>query len=127
MISSTPSNFTRIPLGAISALKSFCLLICFIPLLWDTSEANHGEPFHKAVMIEYVGVVHGGVPEGPQRKLLDAPLDVLVATPGRLVQHLDAGSLFLGDVRHVVLDEVDTMFDAGFGPELDRAGVHRER
>ena len=33
-----------------------------------------------------VGAVHGGVPEGPQRRLLDSPLDVLVATPGRLVQ-----------------------------------------
>ena len=67
-----------------------------------------------------VAVVHGGVPDGPQLKRLRAsPVDLLVATPGRLVKLMEAGGLFLGDVRHVVMDEVDTMFDAGFGPELD--------
>uniref|UniRef100_A0A7S2BW37 RNA helicase n=1 Tax=Haptolina brevifila TaxID=156173 RepID=A0A7S2BW37_9EUKA len=68
-----------------------------------------------------VGVIHGGVPDGPQRRRLEErPLDLLVATPGRLLKLMEAGSLYLGDVRHVVLDEVDTMFEAGFGPELDR-------
>ena len=66
-----------------------------------------------------VGVVHGGVPESAQRRQLDLPIDVLVATPGRLVSHLRSGNVYLGDVRHVVLDEVDTMFDAGFGAELE--------
>ena len=67
-----------------------------------------------------VAVVHGGVPDAPQlRRLSGAPVDLLVATPGRLVKLMELGGLFLGDVRHVVLDEVDTMFDAGFGPELD--------
>ena len=66
-----------------------------------------------------VQVVHGGVPDGPQRKKLERPVDLLVATPGRLLKLMEGGALFLGDVRHVVLDEVDTMFEAGFGPELD--------
>ena len=67
-----------------------------------------------------VACVHGGVPENPQlKRLRDYPVDVLVATPGRLTKLMEAGGLYLGDVRHVVLDEVDTMFDAGFGPELD--------
>ena len=67
-----------------------------------------------------VAVVHGGVPDAPQlRRLASFPVDLLVATPGRLVKLMEAGGLYLGDVRHVVLDEVDTMFDAGFGPELD--------
>ena len=56
------------------------------------------------------------VPDAPQRKRLERAVDVLVATPGRLIKLMEAGALFLGDVRHVVLDEVDTMFDAGFGP-----------
>lgn len=67
-----------------------------------------------------VGIVHGGVPDGPQRRRLqERPLDLLIATPGRLLSLMEANALYLGDVRHVVLDEVDTMFDAGFGPELD--------
>ena len=37
-----------------------------------------------------------------------------------LLQHLDRGAGYLGDVRHVVVDEVDTMFAAGFGAELAR-------
>jgi len=44
--------------------------------------------------------------------MLSLPVDVLVATPGRLLQLVDKGSLFLGDVRHVIVDEVDTMFEA---------------
>jgi superfamily II DNA/RNA helicase len=67
-----------------------------------------------------VGLVHGGVPLGPQAKRLDRPTDLLIATPGRLVKLMGEGAVYLGDVRHVVLDEVDTMFDAGFGPELDK-------
>ena len=67
-----------------------------------------------------VAEVHGGVPDAPQLKRLQHPTDVLVATPGRLVKLMERQGLYLGDVRHMVLDEVDTMFDAGFGPELDR-------
>ena len=67
-----------------------------------------------------VSVVHGGVPDAPQLKRLQNPTDVLVATPGRLIKLMDLGGLYLGDVRHVVMDEVDTMFEAGFGDELER-------
>ena len=51
--------------------------------------------------------------------MLSLPVDVLVATPGRLLQLVDKGSLFLGDVRHVIVDEVDTMFEAF---EINRDG-----
>ena len=51
---------------------------------------------------------------------LPAPVDLLVATPGRLLQHLDRSTVYFGDVRHVVIDEVDTMFESGFGEELER-------
>ena len=61
-----------------------------------------------------------GVPDAPQLKRLQNPTDLLVATPGRLVKLMDLGGLYLGDVRHVVMDEVDTMFEAGFGDELER-------
>ncbi|EOD41633.1 helicase [Emiliania huxleyi CCMP1516] len=67
-----------------------------------------------------VKAVSGGTPVAPQARMLSLPVDVLVATPGRLLQLVDKGSLFLGDVRHVIVDEVDTMFEAGFGDELDK-------
>ena len=53
-----------------------------------------------------------------QREQLGGPLDLVVATPGRLLQHLKEGSVHLGDVRYVVLDEADTMLDRGFEPEV---------
>jgi superfamily II DNA/RNA helicase len=67
-----------------------------------------------------VKVVHGGTLVAPQGRQLELPVDLLVATPGRLLQLLEKNLVYLGDVRHVVVDEVDTMFEAGFGEELDR-------
>ena len=43
---------------------------------------------------------------------------MLIGTPQRILQHAERGNLFYGDIRLVVLDEADTMFDAGFGPEV---------
>ncbi len=61
-----------------------------------------------------VAVVFGGVPHGAQIRALQGGLDVLVATPGRLLDHLDAGVARLGAVEFLVLDEVDQMLDLGF-------------
>jgi ATP-dependent RNA helicase RhlE len=61
-----------------------------------------------------IATVFGGAPYGAQVRALDAGLDVLVATPGRLVDHLDARVASLGEVEFLVLDEVDRMLDLGF-------------
>jgi len=61
-----------------------------------------------------IAVVFGGVPHGAQIRALEAGLDVLVATPGRLLDHLDARAAHLGAVEFLVLDEVDQMLDLGF-------------
>jgi ATP-dependent RNA helicase RhlE len=61
-----------------------------------------------------VGVVVGGVSLGPQRDLLSRGVDVLVATPGRLLDHLSTGALRLDSTKIVVLDEADHMLDLGF-------------
>jgi ATP-dependent RNA helicase RhlE len=61
-----------------------------------------------------IAVVFGGVPHGAQIRALAAGLDVLVATPGRLVDHLDARVANLSAVEFLVLDEVDQMLDLGF-------------
>ena len=60
-----------------------------------------------------VGVI-GGEDYGKQRKALDRPVDIVVASPGRLLKHRDAGHVYLGSVSHVVIDEVDTMLEQGF-------------
>jgi len=61
-----------------------------------------------------IAVVFGGVPHGAQIRALGQGLDVLVATPGRLIDHLDARVAHLGAVEFLVLDEVDQMLDLGF-------------
>ena len=67
-----------------------------------------------------VAVVFGGVPHGAQVRALQQGLDVLVATPGRLIDHLDARVAHLGAVEFLVLDEVDQMLDLGFVKPIRR-------
>eukprot|EP01092_Planopodium_desertum_P002090 TRINITY_DN1338_c0_g5_i1.p1 TRINITY_DN1338_c0_g5~~TRINITY_DN1338_c0_g5_i1.p1 ORF type:complete len:509 (+),score=157.19 TRINITY_DN1338_c0_g5_i1:1075-2601(+) len=67
-----------------------------------------------------VAVVVGGVAHGPQIKAITPGVDVLVATPGRLLDHIDAGKLKLNNVDVVVLDEADHMLDLGFLPPIKR-------
>jgi len=61
-----------------------------------------------------VATVVGGVPYGAQLKALRGPLDVLIATPGRLLDHLGTGAAVLDHVEMLVLDEADRMLDMGF-------------
>jgi ATP-dependent RNA helicase RhlE len=65
-------------------------------------------------------VVVGGVAYGPQLQALRRQPGIIVATPGRLVDHLERGTLSLKGVRILVLDEADRMLDMGFKPQLDR-------
>ena len=66
-----------------------------------------------------VEVVTGGVDiRGDRRRLAKRP-QILVATPGRLLDHIRAGAVDCSDVAHVVLDEADQMLDMGFRDELD--------
>ncbi|MEZ5383348.1 MAG: DEAD/DEAH box helicase [Microthrixaceae bacterium] len=63
--------------------------------------------------------VYGGQPIGRQLSRLRRGVDVVVATPGRAVDHLHRGSLVLDDLKVVVLDEADEMLDMGFADDLD--------
>ncbi len=67
-----------------------------------------------------IGVIFGGVPHGAQIKALARGLDILVATPGRLEDHLDARAARLGETEFFVLDEADRMLDLGFVKAIRR-------
>jgi ATP-dependent RNA helicase RhlE len=64
------------------------------------------------------GIVYGGVGYGPQRDMLKRGADVLVATPGRLLDLVEQGDIKLDSVEHLVLDEADRMLDMGFMPDV---------
>jgi ATP-dependent RNA helicase RhlE len=65
-------------------------------------------------------VIFGGVKQGAQVKALRAGVDMVVATPGRLLDLLNQGELHLKDIELFVLDEADRMLDMGFLPDVRR-------
>lgn len=67
-----------------------------------------------------VGVVYGGVDIRPQADMLRRGIEVLTATPGRLLDHVAQKSVNLSQVEIVVLDEADRMLDMGFLPDISR-------
>jgi ATP-dependent RNA helicase RhlE len=67
-----------------------------------------------------VAVVFGGIDMKPQTLELKGGVEVLVATPGRLLDHIEAKNCVLNQVEYVVLDEADRMLDIGFLPDLQR-------
>jgi len=68
----------------------------------------------------HVFAVYGGAGMGGQIAQLRRGFDILVATPGRLLDHVRQGNLRLAQVNCVVLDEADRMLDIGFKPDIDR-------
>ena len=62
----------------------------------------------------------GGVSFKEQDMLIDKGVDVLIATPGRLLDHFERGKLILNDVKIMVVDEADRMLDMGFIPDIER-------
>ncbi len=62
----------------------------------------------------------GGVSFKEQDALIDRGVDVLIATPGRLLDHFERGKLILSDVKIMVVDEADRMLDMGFIPDIER-------
>jgi ATP-dependent RNA helicase DeaD len=67
----------------------------------------------------YVLPIYGGQPIGRQLRVLARGVDVVVATPGRALDHMGRGTLQLGDVEIVVLDEADEMLDMGFADDIE--------
>ncbi|MBI4310642.1 MAG: DEAD/DEAH box helicase [Chloroflexi bacterium] len=73
---------------------------------------------------QYKGVraaaIYGGQAFGPQMDALQRGPQIIVATPGRLMDHMQRGNIGLSNVRIVVLDEADQMLDIGFAPDIER-------
>ena len=71
--------------------------------------------------------VFGGVAAGPQEHAFRSGVDVLIATPGRLLDHMRQPYAKLGHIEHLVLDEADRMLDMGFLPDIRRVLRHLPR
>jgi ATP-dependent RNA helicase DeaD len=107
----------RIPLGSAGEGRASALVL--VPtreLAMQVAEALHayGRDLGARVL-----PVYGGQPIGQQLRGLRRGVDIVVATPGRAVDHLRRGSLSFDEVRVVVLDEADEMLDMGFAEDLE--------
>jgi ATP-dependent RNA helicase RhlE len=103
-------------LPMISRLRSFNIGLVIAPtreLAQQIEETYHKLGTKTALLI-------GGAPMGPQIRQLKARPAVIVATPGRLLDHINQGTADLRVVSVVVLDEADRMLDMGFAPDIRR-------
>ncbi len=98
------------------ARPSALVLVPTRELAMQVAEAIHryGRALHATVL-----PVYGGQAYDQQLRALKRGVDVVVATPGRAVDHIRRGTLQLGGVQTVVLDEADEMLDMGFADDLD--------
>jgi superfamily II DNA/RNA helicase len=81
--------------------------------------AENFETYAKHVKLT-MALLIGGVSFKDQDKLIDRGVDVLIATPGRLLDHFERGKLMLTGVQIMVVDEADRMLDMGFIPDIER-------
>ncbi|MFK5996646.1 MAG: DEAD/DEAH box helicase [Rhodobacterales bacterium] len=81
--------------------------------------AENFELYSKYVKLD-MALLIGGVSFKDQDKLIDRGVDVLIATPGRLLDHFERGKLLLTGIEIMVVDEADRMLDMGFIPDIER-------
>src|ERR1700749_3115834 len=81
--------------------------------------ADSFEKYAKGQKLSWALLI-GGVSFDDQLKKLDRGVDVLIATPGRLLDHFERGKLLLTGVQIMVVDEADRMLDMGFIPDIER-------
>jgi ATP-dependent RNA helicase RhlE len=77
----------------------------------------HGLAYHTTITSAQI---YGGVEMGPQERALKAGVDIIVATPGRLIDHMRQENADLTGIELLVLDEADRMMDMGFWPDVRR-------
>jgi ATP-dependent RNA helicase DeaD len=106
----------RLPAGVRGRAPNALVLVPTRELAMQVSQAIHryGKDLGARVL-----PIYGGQPIGRQLKALDRGVDVVVATPGRAIDHLSRGTLVLDQLQVVVLDEADEMLDMGFQEDLE--------
>jgi ATP-dependent RNA helicase RhlE len=77
------------------------------------------KPFANKLNIQTVCLI-GGAPIGGQKQALKRMPRIIIATPGRLIDHLEQKTVTLRDVHALILDEADRMFDMGFAPQIQQ-------
>jgi ATP-dependent RNA helicase DeaD len=82
-------------------------------IVGETQKLSHGQD------VVTCGI-YGGEPIDRQLRALQRGVDIVVGTPGRVIDHIERRTLHLGDIYHVVLDEADRMLDIGFRPDIER-------
>jgi ATP-dependent RNA helicase DeaD len=106
----------RLPLERAGRQPAALVLVPTRELAMQVSEAIHR---YGTALGARVLPVYGGAPLHRQVRALESGVDVVVATPGRAVDLVNRGSLHLGSVATVVLDEADEMLDMGFADDLE--------
>ena len=81
--------------------------------------AENFEQYAKYVRLD-MALLIGGVSFAEQDRLIDRGVDVLIATPGRLLDHFERGKLLMTGIEIMVVDEADRMLDMGFIPDIER-------
>jgi superfamily II DNA/RNA helicase len=84
-----------------------------------TQIAEHFDVYGKYVKLAHALLI-GGVSMDEQTRKLDRGVDVLIATPGRLLDHFERGRVLMSDIKVLVIDEADRMLDMGFIPDVER-------
>ena len=79
----------------------------------EVVKLSHGRKIHSVA-------VYGGKPIRGQIEKLQRGIDVVIGTPGRVLDHMSRGTLILNDLKIVVLDEADRMLDIGFRPDIEK-------
>ncbi len=95
-------------------------ILVLVPTRELAAQVNEAaRKYGKFLRARTVSIV-GGMPYPLQNKLLSQPLDILVATPGRLLDHMERGRIDLSRLQMLILDEADRMLDMGFLPDVER-------
>jgi superfamily II DNA/RNA helicase len=81
--------------------------------------AENIENYAKYLSLSHALIV-GGVQMGDQIKKLERGVDILIATPGRLLDLQERGNVLLRDIKFLVIDEADRMLDMGFVPDIEK-------
>jgi ATP-dependent RNA helicase RhlE len=104
--------------GAVAATQSRVLVLAPTrELAVQIEDEIHGLAYHTTVTS---AAVYGGVEMGMQERALRAGVDIIVATPGRLMDHMRQQNADLSGIQLLVLDEADRMMDMGFWPDVKR-------